>query len=479
MMSDLEFENFYRGIFADLTVDSEEAKDLQEHFTKANPPPDKLVWLRAAAFRIGSEFLSDDKEKNTAVLRTINVIVHALEHTCMTPRRAIEDDSAFDESKVDDFYRDILSDLSVNREESQELVQFFQEDNPPPSNKLVGVRASAFRIGCDYLTDDRENNTSLLRCINVVVHIFESVCLKPKPYQLKVEPPPTIKVASIGVDASIEKAIQHFWDLDYNRLTPDRDYVLNVQGGKKPFYKRDSAPDPLFTRVDTTCFKRPTYRTFIALMDNYSAETGTAETITSAEQAEIWAFLRAIMQTAPMQFCHKYCRANKPDDVPADKEGFMKLLYRIWFELYHRQRGGRSDSSGFEHVFIGEVKDGSVSGFHNWIQFYLEEKRGRVDYRGYIKPRSYSEAETDSNDHVLTLQFRWNGVEKFVGTSFIGVSPEFEMAVYTTCFLIGKEENKIKLNTGTDVFALNVKCFRMARDKVGTCYVEALAHEEG
>lgn len=28
----------------------------------------------------------------------------------------------------------------------------------------------------------------------------------------------------------------------------------------------------------------------------------------------------------------------------------------------------------------GEIKGGKVSGFHNWIQFYLLEKRGALNY---------------------------------------------------------------------------------------------------
>ena len=45
------------------------------------------------------------------------------------------------------------------------------------------------------------------------------------------------------------------------------------------------------------------------------------------------------------------------------------------------------DSSGFEHVFVGESRDKEVIGFHNWIQFYLQERRGNVDYQGYIRGR--------------------------------------------------------------------------------------------
>lgn len=32
------------------------------------------------------------------------------------------------------------------------------------------------------------------------------------------------------------------------------------------------------------------------------------------------------------------------------------------------------------HLSLGEVKKGKVSGFHNWIRFYLLEKQGIVNY---------------------------------------------------------------------------------------------------
>ena len=35
-----------------------------------------------------------------------------------------------------------------------------------------------------------------------------------------------------------------------------------------------------------------------------------------------------------------------------------------------------NDSSGFEHVFLGESKAGEVVGLHNWIRLYLEERKG-------------------------------------------------------------------------------------------------------
>jgi poly(U)-specific endoribonuclease len=278
------------------------------------------------------------------------------------------------------------------------------------------------------------------------------------------------------LDVGLSDAIQQIWNLDMNRLKPNVDYTLNVQEGKKPYWKDDKAEEPLFSHVDRNALQRPTYKRFMALLDNYKAETGAAENVSSGERQEAWDFLKAIMETAPMQFCHKYLVSKGANEVPKDPSGFMKLLYKIWFELYNRTRGGGADSSGFEHVFVGEVKNDSISGFHNWLQFYLEEQKGALDYRGYVKPKDYAEAQANSDDHILTLQFRWNGIEKFVGTSFIGVSPEFEFAVYTTCFLLGEEENDVVLKTTTDEFHLKIRCYKMSRDKIGTAFPEATAH---
>jgi len=472
-MSSAIFERYYREIFTDLTVTDEESDEIKDMIRETNPPPDKLLWLRSTSFRIGTEFITtddddDDKARNISLLKAINAIVHAIETTTMAhTAEGSEDD--FDEAEVEDFYREIYSDLAVDREESQELLDFFKEKNVPPKDKSIWTRAAAFRIAVEFLSDEKAENVQLFRCINSIVDAFERSCMTPKPYNLKKE--------KMNVDVSLPEALQTIWDLDVNRLTPGEDYTIDVQGGKKPFWKDDAARDPLFTFVNTKEFRRKTYHTFIALLDNYTSEVGVSEKVTHKERGENQRFLDAIMQTAPMQFCHAYC-VEHGDDVPKSKQGFMKLLDDIWFDLYYRDRSAGRDSSGFEHVFVGEIKNDQVSGFHNWIRFYLEEKRGDVDYRGYIKPKSYSDAPTDDNDHVLTLQFNWNGVPKKVGTSFVGVSPEFEMALYTMCFLVGEKENIFDIDTGTDLFKLNCKVYHMGKDKIGTSYVEALEHED-
>ena len=41
----------------------------------------------------------------------------------------------------------------------------------------------------------------------------------------------------------------------------------------------------------------------------------------------------------------------------------------------------------FEHVFVGESKNGEISGLHNWLQFHNLERSNELDYRGYIFPK--------------------------------------------------------------------------------------------
>lgn len=144
------------------------------------------------------------------------------------------------------------------------------------------------------------------------------------------------------------------------------------------------AKEPLFTSVSPEVLKRPTYKAFISLLDNYKSCTGQAEVVTPEEIKENLTFIDAIMGTTVMKKAHEYL-ASKGKVAP-DERHFKQQLYDLWFKLYRRTKDSKNfDSSGFEHVFVGETRGGTeVIGFHNWIQFYLQEKAGNVDYQGYI-----------------------------------------------------------------------------------------------
>eukprot|EP00118_Oscarella_pearsei_P024753 m.306723 g.306723 ORF g.306723 m.306723 type:complete len:280 (+) comp41532_c0_seq1:1357-2196(+) len=247
------------------------------------------------------------------------------------------------------------------------------------------------------------------------------------------------------------------WSMDENRLEPGEDYAINLQGGTKRYWKRDQASEPLFTFVSPSALQKPTYKTFIALLDNYEKETKVPETVTPQEERENWAFIEAVMDTKVMKEAHSFLASKRK--AQSDERSFKKLLYKIWFQLYRRTRDtSHADSSGFEHVFVGETrspgegKPNVVLGFHNWLQFYLQEKTGNVDYRGYLMNRE----PEGPHSRFLTIQFSWKKENKPEGSTFIGTSPEFEVALYTLVYLLGNHgDNYLEV----DKYSINIKCY--------------------
>ncbi|XP_020094822.1 poly(U)-specific endoribonuclease-B-like isoform X2 [Ananas comosus] len=264
---------------------------------------------------------------------------------------------------------------------------------------------------------------------------------------------------------NLSRACHKLWELDTNRLVPGKDYEINCGEGKKVYQKDDMAANNLFTWLDEDILRRPTYSRFCSLLDNYNPNEGVKEVITSEEKHEQEAFIEEISRTAPMKYLHKYLVAKRV--VPHDFEEFKNLMKSLWFHLYGRG-GGSSCSSAFEHVFVGEIKgrgEHEVSGFHNWIQFYLEEAKGTVNYQGYIFPRRRGQIP-DTETQLLTIQFEWHGILKSVSTSLIGVSPEFEIALYTLCFFVGGEDNHVQLGP----YSVNIKCYRLGNNKIGSIF---------
>ncbi|XP_033838458.1 poly(U)-specific endoribonuclease-like [Periophthalmus magnuspinnatus] len=274
-------------------------------------------------------------------------------------------------------------------------------------------------------------------------------------------------------DASEEltEVLNELWRLDTNRLKPGKDYIISLQGragyvARGSNYARDRARDPLFQYVNTDKLKHiETYAHFINLLDNYEISTGVEETVTTEEMRENRLFIDAIVETEVMKCAQKYLM--RKGQSSSNIMDFKRQLYDIWFRLYHRERGGGEDSCGFEHVFVGETKNHKeIMGLHNWVQFFLQERHEHVDYKGY-KARA-NKNTPDEDDHVLNLQFSWKGLVKPVGGSFIGVSPEFEMALFTIIFLMSNEK-KTSVVVKIDEYVLELVVYRHGRS-IGTSY---------
>uniref|UniRef100_A0A3Q3EYB9 Uridylate-specific endoribonuclease n=1 Tax=Kryptolebias marmoratus TaxID=37003 RepID=A0A3Q3EYB9_KRYMA len=278
-----------------------------------------------------------------------------------------------------------------------------------------------------------------------------------------------------AVNQELSNLFNELWRLDENRMKPGTDYTVSVQGragfvSPGSVMAQDRASLPLFSNVDENKLRNSTtFSRFMKLLDNYERSTGVAEQVTAEELTEISLFLDAVLDTQVMKRAHQHLVSKGWSS--SNLRLFKNQLNLIWFHLYHRQRNTGLDSCGFEHVFVGETRSGTeIDGFHNWVQFYLQEKNSHLDYKGY---KARDNDLPDHDDHVLNLQFSWHGVVKPVGSAFIGTSPEFEMAVFTVLFLMSTERSTTVL-VNIDQCQMELVVFRQGRS-LGTAYPKLLS----
>ncbi|XP_034079564.1 poly(U)-specific endoribonuclease-A [Gymnodraco acuticeps] len=231
-------------------------------------------------------------------------------------------------------------------------------------------------------------------------------------------------------DAEIKSLSEALYALDSNKALSS-ELIINPQAlvhDSQTSSMIDLSSGNLFRYLnEEVLFSRPTYTAFLAVLDNYNRMTGQNEDFSPQQLAEQEDFVRETMANTELGrelFAFLYTNG-----VYASEEEFLQDLKMMWFGLYSRNNN-KKDSSGFEHIFAGEIKGGKVSGFHNWIQFYLLEKSGKLNYYSH----SFNGPWTSYPD-VLGMQFMWEGYFKQVGSAVIGCSPEFDFALYSLCYI--------------------------------------------
>uniref|UniRef100_I3KSE6 Uridylate-specific endoribonuclease n=1 Tax=Oreochromis niloticus TaxID=8128 RepID=I3KSE6_ORENI len=231
-------------------------------------------------------------------------------------------------------------------------------------------------------------------------------------------------------DAEIKSISERLYSLDSNKASASV-LVIDPQAlvaSSQTSSETDRSSKPLFSFLnENVLFSKPTYAALLSVLDNYNRMTGQAENFSSQQLAEQDKFVRETMsntQVGRELFAFLY---NK--GIYKSEEDFIQDLKMMWFGLYSRNNN-QLDSSGFEHIFAGEIKGGKVSGFHNWIRFYLLEKSGKLNYYSH----SFNGPWTTFPD-VLGMQFMWDGYYKQVGSAVIGCSPEFDFAIYSLCYI--------------------------------------------
>lgn len=204
--------------------------------------------------------------------------------------------------------------------------------------------------------------------------------------------------------------------------------VIKYQGNTTANYT-DNAPERLLNVPPETFLLLPTTRSLIRLFDNYELNTSTPEVVTSEEAAEEDEFIHNLLKTDVMLHSMNFL-SRKGFFQMNDLAVYKETLKRMWFHMYSRSKGVNG-SSGFEHVFLAEMKPRKgISGFHNWIFFSLEESANKINYFGFAR-----KVEFAGKAAAAQIYFTYNGKRK-MSTIFIGTPPELEIAVYTLCFFV-------------------------------------------
>ncbi|XP_009081518.1 PREDICTED: poly(U)-specific endoribonuclease-like, partial [Acanthisitta chloris] len=104
-------------------------------------------------------------------------------------------------------------------------------------------------------------------------------------------------------DQDLLQLSEQLYLLDHNKAQPT-DIALNPQHQVSPSEtgdKEDKSPQPLYKYVNEELFSKPTYSSFIKLLDNYQRATGREEEVTAEELQEQENFLKEVMKTEVMK----------------------------------------------------------------------------------------------------------------------------------------------------------------------------------
>ncbi|KIH54563.1 hypothetical protein ANCDUO_15291, partial [Ancylostoma duodenale] len=163
-------------------------------------------------------------------------------------------------------------------------------------------------------------------------------------------------------------------------------------------------PFSLFVYVNETLYQRPVYANFITVVQKNL-------------------------------FTPDVCKAE------ASMSGFRKsqiqLMVDTWTstQVFNLAFQFLKDN-GFEHVFIGEWKSGTVDGQHSWVTYYNLQKADKINYHGY-----YSYVV----DLTGTFQYVWENEMKKKGGFLIGTSPD--IGLFTTRVIQSTSVKQKRRNT--------------------------------
>lgn len=191
--------------------------------------------------------------------------------------------------------------------------------------------------------------------------------------------------------------------------------------------------------------KQASYKLAAQLFNNYTLDQTKPETNLIEEEAELQQLLEGIYKSPPMKVARDFVSAQSGQDVSEDQ--WWTILQRVWFEQFND--GRNKNLTGFEHVVVGEQKQGKVQGYHFWYKYYMDEHFRRDDTEDTetdsIKFIKWENLPEDVSPEVVTLSFEWRAFDydkerfrkliKPIGGFWVGPSIEGLLALGTVRFL--------------------------------------------
>ncbi|CAJ0610021.1 unnamed protein product [Cylicocyclus nassatus] len=226
-------------------------------------------------------------------------------------------------------------------------------------------------------------------------------------------------------DYQLEELVRKMREADVDKAGP---YDYEVDYGYPAGGRNDESDNDLFVNVNETLFKRPVYALLVNLVNRGVFQHDVCENerpLIGARREQLQTLLDTWTNTEVFKLAYEYMN-NKGEEHSDSFEELKEFLFDFWFGTYSRCSGRAQGSSGFEHVFTGEWKRGTVGGHHSWVTYYLAQKKGQINYYGYHSQRGKLTG---------TFQYDWNGFFKETGGFLFGTSPAFDFALFTVCSL--------------------------------------------
>ena len=188
--------------------------------------------------------------------------------------------------------------------------------------------------------------------------------------------------------------------------------------------------------------KQASYDRVAGLFNNYELDQTKEEDIAPEEAEEVQDFIETIYKSPPLVVAREYVEERMGREL--DDDVWWNIIQRAWFEQF--DDGVNKDLSGFEHVVVGEQKQGKVQGYHFWYKYFVDENFVFGDTRkDLIQFLGRKGSAKDTTPEVATISYVWEAFDyrtrqtrkltKPTGGFWIGPSIEGLIALGTVRFI--------------------------------------------